>query len=408
MLSTFLSQLQTYFSKYFVLGSFCPVLAFAFLNGATAYFVSLTWRNWAGRNILHATAGHEAFLVSSLIVGLVLAAYVLSALSTFLRRQLEGSWPDAIASWFIPAQNRRRQQLIEQRNNASMDLANLAYASRWEQQMLDARLAGIRDHPGQKFEEEAEDEVDDILKDLQERRAGDKNPDSDDLEDCASKISRRLREYDANASPQLEAQQAQIISLIDYAHARSAAEKARLQNELNSNFGKQRVAPTKMGNVANTIQGYALRRYHCNFEIIWSNMQRLVQQDEKSNAALLESKTQLDFLVSCCWLTLLWSAVWAVAFLGFVPSRPGFLLAALGGPLLAYVWYRAAAEQYRSFADIAMTTFDAFRLDLLKDMRLHVPADVEEERYMWENIDHLTTYGEDTNFRYEPPPAKTP
>lgn len=40
MLSTFLSQLQSYFSKYFVLGSFCPVLAFAFLNGLTAYFVS--------------------------------------------------------------------------------------------------------------------------------------------------------------------------------------------------------------------------------------------------------------------------------------------------------------------------------------------------------------------------------
>ena len=86
MLSTFLSQLQSYFSKYFVMGSLCPMLAFAFLNGVTLYFVSPTWQTWAGKNILNGTAGHEAFLVSSLVVGLVLAAYVLSALSTFLRR----------------------------------------------------------------------------------------------------------------------------------------------------------------------------------------------------------------------------------------------------------------------------------------------------------------------------------
>jgi hypothetical protein len=66
------------------------------------------------------------------------------------------------------------------------------------------------------------------------------------------------------------------------------------------------------------------------------------------------------------------------------------------------MWYRAAAEQYRSFADIAMTSLDSFRLDLLRDMQLTPPADVQDERYMWENIDLLTTYGEDRNFRYTP------
>jgi hypothetical protein len=68
------------------------------------------------------------------------------------------------------------------------------------------------------------------------------------------------------------------------------------------------------------------------------------------------------------------------------------------------VWYRAAAEQYRSFADVAMTTLDTLRFDLLKEMRIHPPADVEEERMIWENVDVLTTFGESRNFRYDPPP----
>jgi hypothetical protein len=176
-----------------------------------------------------------------------------------------------------------------------------------------------------------------------------------------------------------------------------------MQNEFNSNFGIQELAPTKMGNVANSIQSYAVRRYHCNFEAIWSNVQRLVQKDDKAQASLQEAKTQLDFLVACCWLSLLSTALWAVIFAMVEPSRFGFLVTALVGPSIAYIWYRAAAEQYRSFADIAMTSLDAFRLDLLREMKLSAPTDVEEERYIWENIDRLSTYGEARNFRYQLP-----
>ena len=67
------------------------------------------------------------------------------------------------------------------------------------------------------------------------------------------------------------------------------------------------------------------------------------------------------------------------------------------------MWYRAAAEQYRSFADVAMTSFDTFRLDLLRYMHLKLPTDVESERWIWENFDKLATFGEDRNFQYESP-----
>lgn len=403
MLSTFLSQLQSYFSKYFVVGSFCPMLVFAFVNGLTAYFLFGAWRGWVHTNILGSDVGRGAFLTTSLVVAIVLAGYVLSSLSTFLRRLVEGEWWAPLARLFIPAQNRRRQRLIDNVTTAAMDIVDLRDAPRWEQSIRDSRDIGRLQRRGTQFQPPAADALENRLRTLEGSRGKNEIVAADDLVTCAGEMGERFRNNDVDFSPYLEHQHQRLGALTDYAKERAQARHSRLLNALNSSFGTQEVAPTKMGNVANTIQSYALRRYHCNFEIIWSNLQRIVQKDEKAQAALQESKTQLDFLVACCWLTLLWAAVWALI-LGLIePSRKGFLAVALGGPIIAYIWYRAAAEQYRSFADIAMTTLDAFRFDLLREMRLSAPSDVESERYLWESIDRLTTYGEDRNFRYELP-----
>src|SRR5688500_10166149 len=113
MLSTFLGQLQTYFSKYFVVGSFCPILVFTFLNGATAYLLSQSWKAWVDGNVVNQGVGRGAFVVTSITVGMVLIAYVLSSLNTFLRQLLEGHWWNPLAKIFIPTQNRRRRLLLE-------------------------------------------------------------------------------------------------------------------------------------------------------------------------------------------------------------------------------------------------------------------------------------------------------
>ena len=81
MLSTFLTRIQNYFSKYFVVGSFLPVLAFAFLNGLIAYPLIGAWRGWANTNILQATAAGAAFFTASIVVAMAVAAYVLASLA---------------------------------------------------------------------------------------------------------------------------------------------------------------------------------------------------------------------------------------------------------------------------------------------------------------------------------------
>jgi hypothetical protein len=403
MLSTFLTQLQSYFSKYFIVGSFFPMLAFAFLNGLIAYFLIGDWHRWADNNILKATAGNAAFFTTSIVVAILLAAYVLAALSTFLRRMLEGQWNGFLRNWFVPAQNRRREAIARQRSAEGREMADLAYASDWNKMIAEAWDEGKANHAAVAWVPPRADPIAEKLAPLEQRRDRYEAVLADNLQTLAEQIAKALRTCNGDLTAHFSGYTGRLYQLVQYANGRARARYARLQNELNSNYGLQDLAPTKMGNVANTMQGYTLRRYHCNFEIVWSNLTQIVAKNEKASASLMEAKTQLDFLVACCWLTLLSAAAWCVIFAVVYPSGPAFLLGAIGGPVLAYMWYRAAAEQYRSFADVLMTVFDTFRFDLLREMRLKPPVDVEDERRTWEHLDKLTTFGELQNFQYDNP-----
>lgn len=82
MLSNLLDKLGALLSKYFVIGSFIPVLIFAFLNGALLYWNASWFRGWAESQLFDAKAG---FVMGTMLIGLAVMAYVLSSVSVFLR-----------------------------------------------------------------------------------------------------------------------------------------------------------------------------------------------------------------------------------------------------------------------------------------------------------------------------------
>jgi hypothetical protein len=407
MLSTFLSQLQSYFSKSFFVASFFPLLGFVFINGLIAYSLFSGWQTWAEQNIVKATDG--AFYATSVVVAVVFFAIALSSLSTFLRQLLEGKW-GKLSQFFTPAEDRRRQRLIREREEAAQEVAYFEKAPEWRQAALSAQDAGRRNYPNQEFLAPVPDPVANKIEALEALKNDRRSIAAIELERVVIDIVTRFEGNNPDQSPALISLWERTLLLIDYATNKAdldplsaRARYARVQNEFNSNFGPQELAPTKMGNICNTVQGYALRRYDCNFESLWSNLQHVLRKDDKAQAALQEANTQLDFLIACCWLTLASGLLWAIVFFAVEPSRNGFLAAAIGGPIIAYTWYRAAAEQYRSFADVAMTTFDMFRFALLEEMRLMTPRDVAQERVIWDGFDKLMKFGEEQNFFYDSP-----
>lgn len=406
MLSTLLSSLTSFFSKYFLVSSFLPALAFAFINCAAVYLLIEPFHDWVNRELFQ-TATRTAFLSTAAAVGVLIVGYVFSGLNGFLRGLLEGKWPDVLRRGFVPLEERRLraiEQRLERAAKAEVDLTE--EAPTWQQRMREARLAGMHDHPGHNAFQGTEPVVT-RLHAMRTQRAQNRLIPAEDLRAAVADMSDTLRLNDvrltAGTAGLLDEYHSELSQLITFATENAAGEHLRLHNERYSKFGSTDLAPTRMGNVANTVQSYAVRRYDCNFEMIWSQLQRSVQKDANAYATLQDAKAQLDFLIACSWLTAVSTALWIVVLASSSVSLVWFLAVALGGPLLAYLWYRAAAENYRSFGDVMMTSFDVFRFDVLKDIRLAPPADVEEERRIWDSLHRLSRYGEEMNFRYQHP-----
>ena len=228
MLSTFLTQLQNYFSKYFVIGSFCPVLAFAFLNGLIAYPLFDAWRSWANVNILQASAGGAAFFSASIVVGIVLAAYVLAALSSFLRRFLEGQWWNWLRQLSSAAQYRRREVLLRDLTTEGMEAADLAYAEKWFEKIGDAAKEGKRDHPNEEYVGAEDDPIANNLAALEGKRSKYELTSAHDLESVANRIAKELKTHNIDRSNALNEYIRRLRELIDYATPRARARRARI------------------------------------------------------------------------------------------------------------------------------------------------------------------------------------
>jgi hypothetical protein len=194
-----------------------------------------------------------------------------------------------------------------------------------------------------------------------------------------------------------------LLKLIDAVRIREDHNHIRLQTESYFSFGTQNLSPTSMGNIANTIQSYAVDRYNMNLAVFWSRLQHTVAADKDFSSKLEGVRTKLEFLIGCSGLTAIWGAIWAVVLLATGYEWIAFVCVACGGPLIAYSWYRVATEHYKAYADVLRTSVDLFRFGLLKDLHLSLPADVDAERTLWNELHELTAYYDLNNLRFEHP-----
>ena len=149
-----------------------------------------------------------------------------------------------------------------------------------------------------------------------------------------------------------------------------------------------------MGNMAESVRSYARSRYEINLDSIWSRLQKLIQADDKFYAALIDAKTQLDFLISLFWLTMLFTVIWLSVLFYIRVSWFAFGLVGVIGAGLTAIWYKTAAQNYLAFADILRTSIDLFRFDLLAALHSKLPSSSEHERQIWVRLNQLIGYGE--------------
>lgn len=417
MLSTILSGLQSLVSPRFVVASFFPALVFWFSNALMLFCCNEPFRFLANKTLSQSTLGSSSLLIASALIGVAIFAYALSAVMPALQSLLEGNWPDGIAQLFVPAQARRLNDLEEQigkyqrvrggleKEDGNGDSQKVA----WQKEISAARTKGTTLCKGKNdytFNAPSAKAVEELAA----QREKSLLISADEITAAVHALGQDLAKYDADYDPRgvkgnycLEKTRQRLWDLINYAVQHAQDQHRRLTNRRRFSFGTTTIAPTRMGNVAQTIQSYAVERYDFNFELFWSRMQRVLQKDAIFSPILQGAKTQLDFLVASCSLTGAWALCWAVILVVTGGPLLIFLTVASGGPLLAWILYLTAVAQYRTFADVLRTSIDLFRFDLLNELHFPLPSGVLEEREMWSTADRLHSLYELHDLRYVPP-----
>jgi hypothetical protein len=419
MLTSLVTELQTLVSKYFVIGAFVPVLAFAFINGVLLY-VEFDWFHaWASSQI---TGTARAFDVAAVGIGLAVVAYVLWGVSAFLIRVLEGrhlspdSWLGKTLSAIQLQRFRDLRGKYFEARNSTLEIARLT--APWTNTLIDASTQGLnkKDAQGQDIPNPTND-YDGVtgpaataLAALRQQRVdGDDIPVAD-LRAAVNALATELRTNNIRvphptAGTILQDDRRDLLTIIEYAKDRWQAREVSLANQLQWRFGVRDIAPTAFGNVAAALENYGLTRYGINLPTFWSRLLTVLQAEKDYLTVIEDAKVQLNFLVSCCWLAVFTTATWAVVLLARGSSISRFVITMIAGPILVRICYVAAVENYVAFGEVVRSAVDLRRLKLLEALHIQRPTSLRDERRVWEALQRVTTYGQETvDISYQFPP----
>jgi hypothetical protein len=402
MLTVVLDRLTALASRYFVVGAFIPVLVFGFINGAILYAEFGWFRAWAAPQI---SATVRVFDVVVVLVGLAVAGYAMWSLSGYLREILEGRRlrPDSqLARRLRQQQATRLRELRTDYYQARDNAAQVADAHEgWMTALIQASVDGARDHPETNGYDGVSGPAAKALQDLRRRRADASPPPHADIDAAVTAFKAELARNDVNAlhpashRATLADDRFELYKLLDYAEDEWAYHEVALANRLQVRYGAGVAAATAFGNVAESIQSYALSRYGLNLATFWSRLQPLLQKHTDFYPVLQDAKVQVDFLVTSTVLTALTTAIWLIVLPVWTDAVWLFAVVAVLGPLITRMLYLAAVENYVAFGEVVRTSVDLYRFELLDALHLSRPNGLRDERALWLALQRIAAYGQD-------------
>jgi hypothetical protein len=412
MLSALFSTLQSSLglSKNFLIGYLLPWLIFFAGSVLITYEIHDPWDL-----LKHNPDKEGTWFVLGTIVGLSAVAYVFSSLSVPMREILEGK---RILShrWLVKDLHRTQQKeldgLSRRFRDSGQGLARLCIG-KWKIRLKEAVGEGLKTcqctYPTEGSYAG--------LERLSQLRMDGKMLDYEELDQAVLAFCRILRvnSLRTSASTTLREDYRRLREILEYAQDSLAWEQKRLFNWRQfhypglfversageSSATSNVLAPTDMGNIARTVRSYALNRYSLDLDVLWSRLQPVVQQNKEFYSTLQESKTQLDFAISLCWLTIVFWIVWAILLPLYSKAYLLFGLLMAIAPVLAWVWYRLACESYMTFADLMRTSVDLYRFDLIDSLNLERPRDLHDENILWGRIAQSIGFGDPASDQFD-------
>jgi hypothetical protein len=266
--------------------------------------------------------------------------------------------------------------------------------------LIAAQRAGISDHPGEMaYRRGLKLRTDPSRSSLRRLRRAVNSQGAiakADLRQAVSAMALTLSTHDARSDKRLAADRDELIALIEDCSNAAADLQLRLFTLRQTRFGALTPEPTGMGNIAAAIGSYTVSRYGFDLDTFWSRLVPTMQKnDAQAYGDLRDAKTQLDFLVTCCWLTVSTWAFWTAALAAFGTSVATFTLVAVAGPIFAGSFYLLAKTNYITYGQLIRASVDLNRFALLTALRIPIPAGIREERALWSALRQLSSFGTD-------------
>jgi hypothetical protein len=392
MFTGVIGALTSLLPKYFIFGSYVPVLIFSFINAGLTYLLSA----WGRHAVDFTLATNTPLTITIAFVATVVLAYVLSSIDDFLREFLEGYYERFLPAFFTGAfrenERRRRDELeVKYRTARRQRFMLERNITAWQEQLRQAAIDGATNHPTSTGYDPENDCAATTLRTLRERRRKSEAIDFGSVKAAVDAMDAALRTFNSAASVALASDHRDLLVVIDA--ILSIATETEYENSamLAAFFGTGSLKTTRMGNIAAAMQSYAVGRYGMDLTIFFTRLQAvLVKSDDKGLPIVLDAKAQLDFLVACCWFSGATTFVWFLILVAQGGSSATYFVVAGAGPVLTVAFYYLACENYIKYAEAVKACVDINRFGLLRAIDVPLPVSARVERRIWSALSRAT------------------
>jgi hypothetical protein len=172
------------------------------------------------------------------------------------------------------------------------------------------------------------------------------------------------------------------------------------------------VLPTRLGNVIRAFESYTTRQYRMPPYALWPRLQALV--DGNLATALDGAKTAFDFMIHTAFLSAVLTVFTASAGLFWKTRalhdlRQPWLAWTIVFGVISYLFYLASIPRAVEWGTQVKSAFDLYRLKLLTQLGYELkPADLTEERRIWENLNYKFVFPDGGRYPalpYQLPPS---
>jgi len=194
-----------------------------------------------------------------------------------------------------------------------------------------------------------------------------------------------------------------------------------IASEMNLRFPlkEEAILPTAFGNMLRAAEAYSADRYGIDAVRLWPRLIHVIPDSYYEKVE--QSNNGLAFLINCSILSLLFGflcmlasgyqyLVWQLALqdktevLYFVrinyPSRVYCERIYIYGVIFvvmlvfSFVFYKGSFPIVMQYGNMIRSSFDLFRFQLLKQLNLDLPKDLDQERDLWSKISEFIAIGE--------------